>query len=52
MVPTIYGSVTTGTQWQFLKLSGKDLTIDTTEYPLNPIDRILGIFQWMVSTVD
>ena len=36
-VSTIYGSVTTGTQWQFLKLSGKDLTIDTTEYALNPI---------------
>jgi hypothetical protein len=44
-VPTIYGSVTTGTQWQFLKLTGKDLTIDVTEYSL---DRILGIFKWMV----
>jgi hypothetical protein len=38
-VPTIYGSVTTGTQWQFLKLTGQDLTIDVTEYSLNPIDR-------------
>jgi hypothetical protein len=47
-VLTIYGSVTTGTQWQFLKLTGRDLTIDVTEYPLNPIDRILGIFKWMV----
>jgi hypothetical protein len=47
-VPTIYGSVTTGTQWQFLKLTGRDLTIDVTEYPLDPIDRILGIFKWMV----
>jgi hypothetical protein len=51
-VPTIYGSVTTGTQWQFLKLTGQDLTIDVTEYSLNPIDRILGIFKWMVSEVD
>ena len=51
-VPTIYGSVTTGTQWQFLKLSGKDLTIDTTEYSLNPIDRILGILKWMVDIDD
>ena len=51
-VATIYGSVTTGTQWQFLKLTGLDLTIDVTEYPLNPIDRILGIFKWMVSKVD
>jgi hypothetical protein len=47
-VPTIYGSITTGTQWQFLKLIGKDLTIDVTEYSLNPLDRILGIFKWMI----
>jgi hypothetical protein len=49
---TIYGSVTTGTQWQFLKLTGQDLTIDVTEYPLNPIDRILGILKWMVEGTD
>jgi hypothetical protein len=47
-VKTIYGSVTTGSQWQFLKLTGRDLTIDTTEYALDPIDRILGIFKWMI----
>jgi hypothetical protein len=47
-VPTIYGCVTTGTRWQFLKLTGKDLTIDVTEYSLNPLDRILGIFKWMI----
>jgi hypothetical protein len=51
-IPTIYGSVTTGIQWQFLKLAGKDLTIDTTEYSLDPIERILGILQWMVNGVD
>jgi hypothetical protein len=49
-IQTIYGSVTTGTQWQFLKLMGKDLTIDTTEYSLDPIDRILGILKWMVES--
>jgi hypothetical protein len=47
-VPTIYGSVTTGTLWQFLKLTDNDLTIDTTEYTLDPVDRILGILKWMV----
>lgn len=51
-VPTIYGSVTTGTQWQFLKLIGRDLTIDTTEYALDPIDRILGILKWMIDGGD
>jgi hypothetical protein len=58
-IPTIYGSVTTGTQWQFLKLMGKDLTIlhrrgfanDTTEYSLDPVDRILGILKWMIGEV-
>ncbi len=47
-VPNIYGCVTTGTMWQFLKLTGTVLTIDVTEYSLNPIDRILGILKWMV----
>jgi hypothetical protein len=52
----IYGSVTSGKQWQFLKLNGKDVTIclgqhfvnDANEYPVMPIERILGIFKWMV----
>ncbi len=48
IVPTIYGSVTTGTQWNFLKLTGRDLTIDVTEYSLDPVERILGILKWMV----
>jgi hypothetical protein len=51
-VSIIYGSVTTGLLWQFLKLSGNNLTIDTTQYPLNPVDRILGILQWMVNRID
>lgn len=50
-IPTIYGSVTTGTQWQFLKLTGRDLTIDVTEYALDPIERILGILKWMVDNL-
>ncbi len=51
-IPIIYGSVTTGTQWQFLQLIGRDLTIDVTEYSLNPIDRILGILKWMIDGSD
>jgi hypothetical protein len=47
-VPTIYGCVTTGTMWQFLKLTGQVLTIDVTEYSLDPIDRILGVLKWMM----
>ena len=49
-ISSIYGSVTTGTMWQFLKLTGKALTIlrrrgfanDVTEYPLNPFAERTG----------
>ncbi|MEG3439112.1 hypothetical protein V0288_18445 [Pannus brasiliensis CCIBt3594] len=46
-IPTIYGCVTSGTQWRFLQLEGTTVTIDLTDYPLPPIDRILGILVWM-----
>jgi hypothetical protein len=48
VVPNIYGSVTTGTRWQFLRLTGQQLTIDLVEYSLEPLDRMLGILNWMV----
>jgi hypothetical protein len=44
----IYGTVTTGTQWQFLQLTDRNLDIDVTEYYLDPMDRILGILHWMI----
>lgn len=44
----IYGSVTNGKLWQFLKLEGKDVTIDRHEYYVTPVERILGILKWMV----
>lgn len=47
-IPCIYGSVTTGTQWQFLRLTGQQIWIDVNEYALMPLDRILGILKWML----
>ena len=47
-IPVIYGVVTSGTLWQFLQLTEKVATIDVTEYPLLPVDRILGILRWMI----
>lgn len=37
-----YGSVTNGTQWQWLRLIETTVDIDLQIYPLPPIDRILG----------
>ena len=47
-LPTVYGSVTNGLQWQFLKLSGTEVTIDLKIYPLPPVEQILGFLVWMV----
>lgn len=47
-IPVIYGSVTSGTQWRFLKLERQTVTIELVDYPLPPVEVILGILVWMV----
>lgn len=42
-IKTIYGAVTTGSIWQFMKLEGQILTIDLSEYYLKDVNKILGI---------
>jgi len=42
-IQTIYGAVTTGSIWQFLKLEKQTLSIDLSEYYLKDVDKILGI---------
>jgi hypothetical protein len=48
-IPTIYGCVTSGTLWQFLKLEGSDVTIDPTNYLVKPVQKIFGILKWILS---
>lgn len=47
-IPTLYGSVSNGIQWQFLKLEQQTVTIDLTVYPLPPVEQILSFFVWML----
>jgi len=47
-ITTLYGCVTSGTQWRFLKLEEQTVTIALTDYPLPPVDQILGFLIWMV----
>ncbi|MDY6940392.1 MAG: hypothetical protein SWY16_22395 [Cyanobacteriota bacterium] len=47
-IPTIYGSVSNGIQWQFLQLEGQHVTIDLSVYPLPPVEQILGFLVWML----
>jgi hypothetical protein len=43
-IESIYGVVTTGSVWRFLKLENQVVTIDLNEVYLNPVDHLLGIF--------
>ena len=42
-VKTIYGCVTTGTNWKFLKLQQHDFYIDLDEYYIDTPEKIMGI---------
>jgi hypothetical protein len=46
--PAIYGCVTTGRDWQFLKLQGDTVTIHLPLLYLNDVPHILGIFQIII----
>lgn len=45
----IFGCVTTGENWQFLKLENDLLTFDSRRYYLARVGKILGVFQIIVS---
>ena len=47
-IKTIYGSVSSGTAWRFLKLEGQTLIIDLNDYPVPPVEILLGMLVWMV----
>jgi hypothetical protein len=47
-VDPIYGCVTTGTVWKFLRLSGALLSFDMNEYLLIQADNLLGILTHIV----
>ncbi len=40
---TLFGCVTTGVNWKFLKLEASSLLIDADEYSITQPDRILGV---------
>jgi hypothetical protein len=40
---TLYGIVTTGTDWKFLKMQGTQVTVDADLYFLDNVEKIVGI---------
>lgn len=47
-IPIIYGCISNGLQWQFIKLEGTVVSIDLTVYALPPVDEILAMLVWML----
>jgi len=43
-VTNIYGVVTSGTAWRFVKLEGKTVSVDVVEYYISNVEKVLGIF--------
>lgn len=43
LAESIYGAVTTGTNWKFLKLTDTTLFIDQRDYYINEVNQVLGI---------
>lgn len=47
-IATIFGSISNGTQWRFLRLEEDNVIIDLMDYTLPPIGQILGFLVWMM----
>ena len=48
-IPAIFGAVTSGTNWRFLKLKNQVIEIDLTEYCLRDVNKILGILASVIN---
>ncbi len=51
-IKTIYGCVTTGTNWKFLQLIDQRIEIDLHEYYLSNLGQVLGILHDLIEQVD
>ncbi len=48
-ISAMYGAVTSGTNWRFLKLKDQVIEIDLTEYYLRDVNKILGILASIIN---
>ncbi len=47
-LPAVYGTVTTGNNWMFLRLSGDTANVDLAEYHIKEVGWIVGILAAML----
>ena len=49
--PAVYGAVTTGVLWRFLRLQDTTVAVDSAEYVIEQVQQIVGILVGMVKAV-
>ncbi|NEQ99315.1 MAG: hypothetical protein F6K30_21845 [Cyanothece sp. SIO2G6] len=47
-IACVYGIVTDGILWRFLRLIDHVVTIDAIDYSIPPVDQVLGILKWIL----
>jgi hypothetical protein len=47
-IDTIFGCVTTGSDWQFLKLCNNTVFINSDLLYINPINNLIGVWQFII----
>ena len=48
-IPVIFGVITTGYEWLFLKLENQEVVIDTTRYNIADLEDLLGVWQTIIN---
>jgi hypothetical protein len=48
----VFGCVTTGEAWQFLKLAGTEALMDRRRHYIDNVDKILGVIQAIIAEVE
>ena len=49
-VKAVFGVITTGTAWKFLRIEGADLTLDPGEYYIDNVGKIMGVLKHIIET--
>jgi hypothetical protein len=47
-IPVVFGVVTTGSAWKFLRLEGARVTLDLKEYYIDNLGKIVGVLKSII----
>jgi hypothetical protein len=50
-ISPIYGVVTTGTNWKFLRLIDRIMEVDLNDYFIDNIPKIIGILKYLINSI-